>query len=906
MKRAPGRPWPLRAQLLGLSLIIAAPLVALVGYNLYREIEHDQREAAAAVLRLAHISAQNTEAFLADARRLLETLAQRPAVLALDRNSCDPLLTDIPKLQSRFPNALTVNRDGDLVCSAVALRPGVPARTDPLLWLNRVRENMQFTIGTPNVGFITQRWVVTLAYPLRDARGNFIGAVGLPVDLVNYPVLPTMAGLPPDTVIAIAGYAGTVIARFPDAQSFVGRSSKDSPVRAAALAAKTGQIESVGLDGVRRVYGFTQIAGSDWYTLAGIPAAEVYAKSYATAKRSALLALAVLLLVVASAYAIARRIEQPLRGIAAAADAVAAGDRAARSPLAGSRETVALGGQFNAMLDALDASERRFRETLDNVHLIAVSLDVRGSVTYCNDYLLEWSGWSREELLGRDWFETFVPDPVPARAAFVQALRDGNLPLHYENEIVKRGGERRIIRWNNTLPRDSADRILGSVRLGEDVTERKRLEGRNREQLEMLTRSEADGKRRQALAESARRAMVNVLEDQRLAANALRKSEMSYRTLFENAADAIVVSSPDGRIFQVNSRACEMFGYSTQEFIGMPASAIAAPIDLAGQRETFRRVATGERVFVNRSYRRKDGSVFPVEINACQTAGGLVLGIVRDVTERKKAEDEVRRLHQELQRHAADLEQRVVVRTAQFEAAKIRAEAADRVKSAFLATMSHELRTPLNSIIGFTGILLQKLPGPLNAEQEKQLGMVRSASRHLLALINDVLDISKVEAGELHLAHERFDLRALLQRRATAFAQEAARRGLAFTLDLGGNESVATGDARRVEQVLNNLLSNALKFTPGGNITINCSREGDSYVIAVADTGVGIKLEDMDKLFRPFSQIDPGLRGVREGTGLGLAISMHLAQAMGGQIAAESEWGKGSRFAFTLPAEARQ
>jgi len=267
----------------------------------------------------------------------------------------------------------------------------------------------------------------------------------------------------------------------------------------------------------------------------------------------------------------------------------------------------------------------------------------------------------------------------------------------------------------------------------------------------------------------------------------------------------------------------------------------------------------------------------------------------------KRAEAEVRSLHEELQRHADELEQRVIERTAQFEAAKIRAEAADRVKSAFLATMSHELRTPLNSIIGFTGILQQKLPGPLNAEQEKQIGIVRNASRHLLALINDVLDISKVEAGELSLGRERFDLRALLERLGATFAPEAVRHGLSFELEIGDGNGFVTGDARRVEQILNNLLSNALKFTRQGGIKAGCTATADAFIITVADTGVGIKTENMDKLFKPFSQIETGLPELLEGTGLGLAISLHLARAMGGQITAESAWGKGSRFTFTLP-----
>ena len=281
--------------------------------------------------------------------------------------------------------------------------------------------------------------------------------------------------------------------------------------------------------------------------------------------------------------------------------------------------------------------------------------------------------------------------------------------------------------------------------------------------------------------------------------------------------------------------------------------------------------------------------------------GLLVRGVLLDISARKQSEIEIERLHEELQRHATELEQRVAERTAELVVARDRAEAADRIKSSFLATMSHELRTPLNSVIGFTGVLLQKIPGPLNAEQEKQLNFVLNAGRHLLALISDVLDISKVEAGELHLAREPFDFSALLDRVGAAFALEAGRRGLAFKLLPCPQPVLLRGDAPRIEQVLNNLLSNALKFTPSGTITLACAGEDHGLVVNVSDTGVGIKPEDMNKLFRAFSQIETGLSGLREGTGLGLAISKHLVEAMGGEVRAESTWGQGSRFSFTLP-----
>ncbi len=258
------------------------------------------------------------------------------------------------------------------------------------------------------------------------------------------------------------------------------------------------------------------------------------------------------------------------------------------------------------------------------------------------------------------------------------------------------------------------------------------------------------------------------------------------------------------------------------------------------------------------------------------------------------------------------LEQRVAERTRALAEAVHEAESSDRLKSVFLATMSHELRTPLNSIIGFTGLLLQELPGALNGEQKKQLGMVRNSARHLLRLINDVLDISKIEAGELKLSLESFDLGASVRKVVGIMAPLAESKGLLLRVDGAGDAGTMTGDERRVEQILMNLLSNAIKFTSSGTVGLSVEHIAECHELpgeprrpairlSVADTGIGIGEDHIGYVFHPFRQIDSALTRQHDGTGLGLAICQQLVALMGGKIGVQSQLGEGSVFTVTLP-----
>jgi signal transduction histidine kinase len=228
-------------------------------------------------------------------------------------------------------------------------------------------------------------------------------------------------------------------------------------------------------------------------------------------------------------------------------------------------------------------------------------------------------------------------------------------------------------------------------------------------------------------------------------------------------------------------------------------------------------------------------------------------------------------------------------------------ETASRHKSEFLANMSHELRTPLNAIIGFSQVLRQKLFGDVNEKQEEYLDDILSSGNHLLDLINDVLDLSKVEAGQVELEVATFSLREALERGIVMVRERALKNGVQLSLEPSPEVNLVEADERRVRQVVFNLLSNAVKFTPaGGSVVVASDRENGEVLVSVTDTGPGIATKDQERIFEEFQQTDVGVEQ-REGTGLGLALSKRLVELHGGRIWVESEPGHGSRFIFTLP-----
>jgi PAS domain S-box-containing protein len=371
------------------------------------------------------------------------------------------------------------------------------------------------------------------------------------------------------------------------------------------------------------------------------------------------------------------------------------------------------------------------------------------------------------------------------------------------------------------------------------------------------------------------------------------KAESRFRELLEAAPDAIIEVDQEGRIVLLNAATEAIFGYRREELLGQPVEGLI-PDAARGRHHAHRAAYWANPVTRPMGFgmillaSRKDGSEFPVEISLSPVKtddGFRVTAIIRDVTAKQKAEEAIRTANQQLELQNRELDR------------------VNRLKSEFLASMSHELRTPLHTIIGFTELLDEELEGPLNEKQKRFLGHVHQDSQHLLALINDILDLSKIEAGQMELHPESFDAGVVIAEAVNGIRPMASARGIAVENQVA-LETIVRADKVRFREILNNLLSNAVKFTPeGGNVRVENAEDGAGMMgFCVSDTGIGIAPEDQEAVFDKFRQVGSTTRGVREGTGLGLAIVKSFVEMHGGAISLESAPGQGSRFSFTVPA----
>ena len=613
--------------------------------------------------------------------------------------------------------------------------------------------------------------------------------------------------------------------------------------------------------------------------------------------------------------------------------------------------------------ETLRESEERFRSIVENSHDGIMILDDAYRLIYVNDELCRMAGYSREEAIGQD-FRKFLDEEGRQLVAerYLRRQRGEEIPPRYEFNIVRKDGQKRRVEISSSIIKDSAGQVK-TVAQVLDITERNEAEELYRtlansspvgvyivhdgkfqfvnSQFQKYTgfsENELLGMEPLGLVhpedrERVRENAVDMLKGKRLSPYELRyivksgkilwatetvtsihyrggratlgnfmditerkevEEELRLRAqILDSATDSIFVHDADDNFVYVNEAACRTHGYSREEFMKMKLRQIVALERTQGLNSDRQELQKKGHIVVESAHLRKDGSIVPVEVHARTIKSGrrkLFLTVARDITERKRAEEALKQKMEELQ------------------AVNQKLQELDLLKDSFLSTVSHELRTPLTSIKSFSEILLN-----YDEDRETQrefLGIINEESNRLTRLINDFLDLSKIEAGRMQWETVELALSEVIQTAINATQALAMQMNLKVETSLDPDLPAVWCDKDRLAQVVTNLLSNAIKFTPEGGVirvktqTLNGSKadgDSDTVMISVSDSGIGIAPKDHQAVFEKFKQVGDTLSGKPKGTGLGLPICKEILEHYGGKIWVESELGKGSTFFFTLP-----
>jgi PAS domain S-box-containing protein len=486
-----------------------------------------------------------------------------------------------------------------------------------------------------------------------------------------------------------------------------------------------------------------------------------------------------------------------------------------------------------------------------------MTTDTLGIITDVNKQMCAVTGRSQEELIGTP-FKDYFTDPKLAEDGIRQVLAEDRV-TNYELTIRAKDGKTLVVSYNATTFKGADGKLRGVFAAARDITEQKRLEEQIRTQNRELIETTAFTN--------------NVLE-----------SSTEY---------SIIAKDLEGVILAWNEGARRNYGYTADEMVGKQNSRILHTTeDVESGRvkallDTALGVGKAEGVFERV---RKNGARFTASLAVTlrRDASGAPIGYVlisKDITEQKQLEEQLRKKNEEL-----ELQNRKV-------------QEANRLKSEFLANMSHELRTPLNGIIGFAELMHDGKVGPVSADHKEYLGDILTSSRHLLQLINDVLDLAKVESGKMQFRPEPVQLEKLVREVRDVLRTLTAEKRIRLSWEIDPTLTGIVADPSKLKQVLYNYFSNALKFTPEeGQVTVRARPDGaESFRLEVQDTGIGIKAEDFGRLFVEFQQLDASTAKKYQGTGLGLALTRRIVEAQGGEVGVESKLGQGSTFYAVLP-----
>ena len=498
-----------------------------------------------------------------------------------------------------------------------------------------------------------------------------------------------------------------------------------------------------------------------------------------------------------------------------------------------------------------EEARRHLAAVVDSSEDAIISKNLEGAITAWNSGAEKLLGYTSAEAIGQRIQMLLPPGRKNEESDILARIRRGERVEHFETVRVRQDGKPTDVSVTISPIKDSRGTVVGASEIARDISERKWAE------------------------------------------NVLQQSEERHRKLFDhNPHPTWVYDQETLRFLAVNRAAIEKYGYSSEEFLAMTIMDIRPPEEVPALLKDIKELSNKSGNMGVWKHRQKDGTNISMEITSyvMSFVGRVAVVVVAvDVTQRLRDEAEKKAIHERLAASNRELE----IRNREV-------ERGTKMKSKFLASMSHELRTPLNAIVGFSDLLAEGTPGPLNEKQRRFINHIKQGSTHLLQLINDILDLSKIEAGALELHSEEFLVGDALPEVLSTIHPLAMAKNIRVEQKVESTSRVKA-DRVRFKQILYNLLSNAVKFTPkGGRIFIECDDHWDFVRVTVTDTGIGIGAQDQRVIFDEFRQAEGTADGIHEGTGLGLAITKRLVEQQGGQISVESELGRGSRFSFTL------
>lgn len=627
-------------------------------------------------------------------------------------------------------------------------------------------------------------------------------------------------------------------------------------------------------------------------------------------------------------------------------------------------DTIEKEKQHSIAIDALRISEKHFSDLLENVNLIALILDVYGNVTFCNTYLLEMTQYTKEEMIGCNWFEKFLPDShLYEKNEVYKGITGGTIPKHFENSIITKNGEIRSVSWNNTLLRDSSGTIIGTASIGEDTT------------------------------------------DRNLAEETLRESEILFSRIFEfNPVSICITRLSDGKLTKVNQVWCELMGYTAEESLGKTFSEINLISNEQRLSLRDKYIEKGSFKNLESEIRTKNGEIKTILVSAEIISINEILysiNLAIDITERKAAENKIKLLSWAIEQspvivmitnkdgnieyvnpkftqttgytldevigqnprflrsgeqtptfyhelwttilsgkewhgqfhnkkkngelywenafissivdskgeisHFIGIKEDITEMKKMMEdliVSKEKAEESDRLKTAFLHNISHEIRTPINAIVGFSSLLSET---EFNSAKRNHFSdIIIQSSNQLLSIITDLINIATIEAGQEKVNENVVKVNSTLKLLFEQFSLRAQKENLILSYNtfLPDYADEIITDETKLIQILTNLIVNAIKFTRKGYVDFGYQVEDETITFYVKDTGIGISADMHEEIFNRFRQVENASTRQFGGSGLGLSISKSYVEFLGGKIWLKSELEKGTTFYFSLPYKA--